>query len=43
MLTVNWVYTLPFFKEGHGILHSTLGGWELTGIMSRPIRGSRTR
>jgi Carboxypeptidase regulatory-like domain len=34
ILTVNYVYTLPFFKDGHGILHSTLGGWELTGIVS---------
>jgi hypothetical protein len=34
VLTVNYVYNLPFFRNGRGILHSTLGGWELTGIMS---------
>jgi hypothetical protein len=33
-LTFNYVYTLPFFRTGRGFLHSTLGGWEWTGILS---------
>jgi len=31
MLNVAWVYDLPFFK-GHGLTHTTLGGWEWSGI-----------
>jgi hypothetical protein len=34
VVTINYVYTLPFFRSGRGFLHSTLGGWELTGILS---------
>jgi len=30
-LSVSYVYALPFFK-GHGFAHSTLGGWQLSGI-----------
>jgi hypothetical protein len=34
VLTMNYVYTLPFFKTGRGILPNTLGGWQLSGILS---------
>jgi hypothetical protein len=34
VLTLNYVYTLPFFKNGRGLTHNTLGGWEFTGIVS---------
>jgi hypothetical protein len=34
VLTVNYIYTIPFFKTGRGFLHNTLGGWEVTGILS---------
>ena len=30
----NYVYTLPFFKEQHGLVGHTLGGWEVSGITS---------
>ncbi len=30
----NYVYDLPFFREQHGILGHTLGGWEVSGITS---------
>jgi hypothetical protein len=33
-LTLNYIYLLPFFRGGRGLLHSTLGGWEMTGILS---------
>jgi hypothetical protein len=28
----NYVYDLPFYKEQHGLVGHTLGGWELSGI-----------
>jgi hypothetical protein len=28
----NYVYELPFYKEQHGLVGHTLGGWELSGI-----------
>ncbi len=34
VFTVNYVYTLPFFKRGRGLLPSTLGGWEVSGILT---------
>jgi hypothetical protein len=34
ILTVNYVYELPIFKHGRGLTHSTLGGWEFSGIVS---------
>ena len=34
VLTLNYVYNLPFFKDNHGALGSALGGWELSGIAS---------
>jgi hypothetical protein len=32
VLTLNYVYTLPFFKTGHGFKNTALGGWEVSGI-----------
>ncbi|WP_446744663.1 carboxypeptidase regulatory-like domain-containing protein [Silvibacterium acidisoli] len=32
IFVVNYVYDLPFFKEQHGLLGHTLGGWEVSGI-----------
>jgi hypothetical protein len=34
VMTFNYVYTLPFFRQGRGFLQSTVGGWQLTGILS---------
>lgn len=34
VLTLNYVYTLPFFRTGHGWKNAALGGWELSGIMT---------
>jgi hypothetical protein len=35
MLILNYVYDLPFFKgTSHHMVHSLLGGWELSGITS---------
>jgi len=34
VFTVNYVYTLPFFRTGRGILPSTIGGWQLSGILT---------
>ncbi|HWC98907.1 MAG TPA: TonB-dependent receptor [Candidatus Sulfopaludibacter sp.] len=34
VLTANYVYTVPFFKHGRGFMHNTVGGWELSGIIS---------
>ena len=31
---VNFVYQLPFFRHSSGFVHSTLGGWELSGIVT---------
>src|SRR5690606_22595995 len=32
VLTVNWFYELPFFRNDRGIKGAILGGWELQGI-----------
>ena len=32
VLTANYVYELPFFREGDPLLRSILGGWQLSGI-----------
>jgi len=32
VLTLNYVYTLPFFRTDHGWKNAALGGWELSGI-----------
>jgi hypothetical protein len=34
VLTLNYVYTLPFFKSNRGAVGYALGGWELSGIAS---------
>jgi hypothetical protein len=34
VLTLNYVYNLPFFKGNHGAVGYALGGWELSGIAS---------
>jgi hypothetical protein len=34
VLEVNYIYTLPFFKEQHGFEGRILGGWELSGVTS---------
>jgi hypothetical protein len=39
ILSMNYIYKLPFFKE-HGLAHSLLGGWEVAGttiIESGPV------
>jgi hypothetical protein len=42
VLAVNYVYTLPFFRTGRGILPSAFGGWQFSGILSaysgQPVR-----
>jgi len=32
VLVLNYIYELPLFKAGNGVLHRALGGWELSGI-----------
>jgi hypothetical protein len=32
VLTLNYVYELPFFREAGPLLRSTLGGWQVSGI-----------
>jgi hypothetical protein len=32
VLTANYIYELPLFKNSSGVLHRVLGGWELSGI-----------
>jgi hypothetical protein len=32
MLVINYVYSLPFFKNAAGIKRTMLGGWQLSGI-----------
>jgi hypothetical protein len=32
ILTINYVYDLPFWKEQRGVVGHVLGGWELSGI-----------
>ena len=34
VLTANYVYTLPFFNHGRGLLNSAAGGWQISGIVS---------
>jgi hypothetical protein len=34
ILTVNYVYELPFFREQPGVIGHVLGGWQLSGITS---------
>ena len=32
VLVANYIYELPFFKGGDGVLHHAVGGWEVSGI-----------
>lgn len=32
VLSLNWVYELPFFKDGKGLARQVLGGWQISGI-----------
>ncbi|MCX6628290.1 MAG: hypothetical protein NTW28_11755, partial [Candidatus Solibacter sp.] len=34
VLSMNYVYTLPFFNHSRGFLNSTVGGWQVSGIVS---------
>ncbi len=34
MLSVNYVYMIPIFKQSHGALGYALKGWELSGILT---------
>ncbi|HTB11824.1 MAG TPA: carboxypeptidase regulatory-like domain-containing protein [Bryobacteraceae bacterium] len=32
MVVINYLYTLPIFKEGNGMAHKVLGNWQLSGV-----------
>lgn len=32
VLVANYIYELPMFKGGRGVLHKALGGWEISGV-----------
>jgi hypothetical protein len=32
VLTVNWIYELPFYRDQRGFVGKLLGGWQLSGI-----------
>ena len=34
VLSINYVYMLPFLRNNHGLAGKALGGWQLAGIMS---------
>jgi hypothetical protein len=34
VLTINYIYTLPFFGHGRSLLNSALGGWQVSSILS---------
>jgi hypothetical protein len=34
IFTANYIYDLPFFKKQEGFVGHTLGGWEVTGVIS---------
>jgi hypothetical protein len=34
VLTLNYVYLLPFFRNSHGLVGKALSGWQVTGILS---------
>jgi hypothetical protein len=48
VLTFNYVYELPFFREGNAVAKAVLGGWQIAGItqmwsgppISRIVNGS---
>ncbi len=33
VLTINYIYEVPFFREQHGFVGKTLGGWQVSGII----------
>jgi hypothetical protein len=33
-LVTSYVYDLPFFRHSSGLVHNTLGGWEVSGIVT---------
>ena len=35
MLSVNYIYNLPFFAKSAGFIKSILGGWEIAGTVDR--------
>jgi Carboxypeptidase regulatory-like domain len=34
VITGNFIYELPFFNKGHGLLRTALGGWQVQGIVT---------
>ena len=32
MLSINYIYELPFFRQRQGLVGNTLGGWQLSGV-----------
>lgn len=32
VMVINYIYDLPFFRNNHGLLGKTVGGWEVSGI-----------
>jgi len=34
VFAASFIYDVPFFKEGNGLLHWVLGGWQLSGIFT---------
>ncbi len=34
ILSINYIYELPFYKEQRGFVGKTLGGWQLSGILT---------
>jgi len=46
ILNINYTYKMPFFNASSGLVHSLLGGWELSGVIisqsGLPWAGSNT-
>jgi hypothetical protein len=34
VVSANYVYTIPVFQHGRGLLNSALGGWQISGILA---------
>jgi hypothetical protein len=34
VVSANYIYTIPVFRHGRGLLNSALGGWQLSGIIA---------
>ncbi|HYV12463.1 MAG TPA: carboxypeptidase regulatory-like domain-containing protein [Pyrinomonadaceae bacterium] len=32
VVSANWIYELPFFAKSNGLVHTVLGGWQVSGI-----------